>query len=102
VQRSKDFIINRLRVNQLSAILYFIFWQITQNALGIYTSQNTFRATLYFKMAAEIANNLEEEALKRKERLRAMRQKSGASGDQESEVSYCSIILSLRSAGILI
>ncbi|XP_031568302.1 coiled-coil domain-containing protein 12-like [Actinia tenebrosa] len=36
-------------------------------------------------MAAEMTSNLEEEALKRKEKLRAMRQKSGVTGDQQPE-----------------
>lgn len=41
-----------------------------------------------FKMAAEMASNLEEEALKRKEKLRAMRQKSGLAGEQQPEVGF--------------
>lgn len=38
-------------------------------------------------MAAEVAGGLQEEALKRKERLLAMRQKSAAADQQQPEVS---------------
>lgn len=38
-------------------------------------------------MAAEVGESLEEEALKRKERLLAMRQKSASASKQEQEVS---------------
>lgn len=38
-------------------------------------------------MAAEVGKSLEEEALKRKERLLAMRQKSASASKQQEEVS---------------